>query len=325
MEANTRTPPPVPSFLHSGLAVLALIAYPLVAVYQWASRAHLVPCESFAELGLYVSGLPLFIYHSTTVPRYYVHVLSLTVWAYLTGQSFVVRYAEYPPRFIARPGSRDLRTFPITLSNNDDAYMQAGVPIRNDFERKWRPERLVAQRLHLVAPFYHSTPDVLDLRPYHLVGPRWTQGYGIIGHEVRLALIEEYGRWPGEIGLIAGRLFNWQTGDVEVGKIPIEFVSAPGVEETVEGLDSTIVVQWQDLGAGLRQGIRAVAILNDGNSVSTMSMATSSSVSLPSTESAASLASSEVSPVLPDVESPVPAVTSTVLGETPLVLPDVDM
>ena len=301
-----RASSPAPPLIYFCLLVWATVTYPAVAVYQWISRVKIPVRESFIELGLYVTGFPLFISHSTIVPRYYIHVLGLTIWAYVTGKSFVIRYPNRPPRFIARRSSRDLRVFTITPDDIEDAYMKAAVPIRNDLERKWRPERLVAQRLRPKAPFYHPTPGIFDLRPYRLVGPRLVQGYGVIGHGIRLALIEEYGRWPNEKGIIAGRVFNWTSGNIETGKIPIKFVSAPGVEETVEEFGARIVLEWQDLEAGLLRGMRATAIVDDGVSVSSLDIAStvssSSFSSTASTQSAASVAPSEAPPVLPPLD-----------------------
>lgn len=190
-------------------------------------------------------------------PRYHLRVAGFTLWAQITGWSFVIRHPHppYSPRFIARSNSRELRVFPITLEDKAEIYEGAQGNIWTIGGRKWRPESLVERRITKRDAFNRPPPqETVDFRPYKLVGPRLTQGYGLIGHNIRVALGEEYGRWPGERGVIAGLMYSWTSRRKIIGQIPAEFLATPGVEETLLFQDAHVVMVWQDLATGVARG-----------------------------------------------------------------------
>jgi len=82
----------------------------------------------------------------------------------------------------------------------------------------------------------------------------------LVGQDFCVALIEEYGRWPLDPKSIAGKLFSWDHDQLINGKLPIEFIMVPGVEEITEVNGMEIVVVWQDLEIGMSVGLKASAM-----------------------------------------------------------------
>jgi hypothetical protein len=218
----------------------------------------------FIPLGRYISGLVYLFYYSTTAPRYYIRVVVLTLVAYITGQSYVVRLPGGPPRLIAR-ASNVLRTFTLEYEDVEAIYTAVGVHAHNNLERRWRSAWRVRRFIANENPLHQPPTSEFDLRSYQLDGPRWTQGRGLVGHHAHLVLIEEYGRWLDERGVIAGRIYHQESGRLIIGRIPIGFVSAPGVEETINYNDIEITVEWQDIESGMMRGVRATAIAEESD------------------------------------------------------------
>ena len=215
-------------------------------------------------LMLYVTGVPYLVSRLTIRPRYLIKVAVFTVLAKITGRSYVVRTPGQPPRFIARSSCKDVHTFTLTDDDIHHIYVQVGIHARTYLERRWRPDWRVRRYLgHSVFPDAQDPPADVDLSSYRLVGPRLTQGQGLIGHNVHLALIEEYGRWPKENRSIAGKAFSWTGSNLVQVKFPTHFVTSPGVQETVDIGEVRITVEWQDLEAGISRGLRVSGITID--------------------------------------------------------------
>lgn len=232
------------------------------------SKAKIAFCESadsiFVAFGLYLTGLPSLLNHMTIGPRYWSKVIFLTIWAFLSGRSFIVHRTGHLPHFIARPSSKDLHVFNLTHADIHFIYRECGVHVRTYPYRNWRPEWKVAYLLN--GPNMFNQPPLplkIDITSHQLIGQRLTQGRGIIGHGICAVLIEEYGRWPGKRGVIGGKLFTWDGNELVHGKIPVQFVATPGVRETVENEETVMTVEWQDLESGMAQGLKAIAVTAD--------------------------------------------------------------
>ena len=209
------------------------------------------------SLKLYATGVPTLLYYWTVTPRYYLKVAVLTLIAYATGHSFVVRHPDRLPHFIARPGSRHLHTYPLT--SNDIEYVFAeGINLRSCEERKWRTPTAIQQRFGHHGPLYQPTfrtTMTFDFTSYQLVGLPLVQGRGLIGHHINVVLFEELGRCPHEREAILGKMFNWKDRKTVLGKIPISFVAVAGVQETAEIGEYIVQWTWMDLEAGMSRGI----------------------------------------------------------------------
>lgn len=209
----------------------------------------------------YAAGLVYLIHDSSITPRYHIKIAGLTFIAYLTNRSFLVRHPDRLPRLIARGSNKVLRTFSLTPDDINHIYAAVGIHAGLHQERKWRPDWRVLQLMGRTNPLYQPpTTREIDLSAYRLDGPRWTQGMGLIGSGICLALLEEFGRWPEEHGYIAGRVFTWDTEEVAYSKIPARFVTVSGVEETVQFDNCRITVEWQDLEVGMSRGLKATAV-----------------------------------------------------------------
>lgn len=248
-------------------------------------------------IGLCTTDLLDRAYGWTTVPRFYLRVTVLTVIAVVTGRTFVVRLPNHPPRFIARWGSTVLRVFPLTHKDIDHIYEGAGTYLRAYKERKWRSDMRVRQLL--TEPNQHGQlppPCEIDLRRYRLSGPRVVQGLGLVGQGVHLAVMEELGRWPGERGQIAVRLFDWKQGRPVLGRLPLSFVSGVNVEEICEVGEAQVTIKWEDMErGGARMKLGVYMDVSDATS----------SIALPS------LASSDALAVVPTPEIEPPARSTT--------------
>jgi hypothetical protein len=209
----------------------------------------------------YAIGLICLVRHSSITPCYHIKVTGLTIVAYITNRSYLVRHPDRLPRLIARGSNKVLQTFNLTADDIDYIYAAVGVHAGLHQERKWRPDWWVLQLMGRANPLYQPpTTREIDLTSYRLDGPRWTQGMGLVGSGICLALLEEFGRWPEEHGYIAGRVFTWDTNDLAYGKIPARFVTVSGVEETVQFDNCRITVEWQDLEVGMSRGLKATAV-----------------------------------------------------------------
>jgi hypothetical protein len=212
-------------------------------------------------LKLYVTGIPHLVNRLTIAPRWKIRVAGLSFWAKITGRSFVVRQSGQPPLFIGRPSSKDVHVFCLTSEDINHIYMGCGINARTYLDRNWRPDWRVRQYLTKTTIFNHPIPPVdVDLTPFRLIGPRLTQGHGLIGNGIRIALIEEYGRWPREPNCIAGKGFSWTSNSVVHFKFPTSFVAVPGVRETVDTEEVRITVEWQDLEAGILRGPKVTGL-----------------------------------------------------------------
>ena len=88
------------------------------------------------------------VYRYTTTPRYYLAVLILTPWAWITGQSFVLRRHPRLPRLIACR-SNTLCAFWLTNDNICTIYRHTGIQIETHQSRRWRPQELISTKLLL--------------------------------------------------------------------------------------------------------------------------------------------------------------------------------
>ena len=233
-------------------------AAPKVAVFfVVVSSVH----STSAKLRSYAKGTLLIANRWTIRPRYRIRIAGLTVWAQITGRSFVIREPGRLPRLIARARSRVIHTFPLTPGDVHNIYFTTSIHPLAIQARKWRPTRIVE---HLIQ--YSTTPTQplpilrFDLKSYRLVGPRLTQGYGIIGHGFCIALLEELGRWPEPGSFIAGKVFSWDDEAVSIAKIPTHFFTLPGVFETLEDEDKEVTVEWQELEEGLKRGPKVTVV-----------------------------------------------------------------
>jgi len=206
---------------------------------------------------LYITGVPILVSRYTITPRYLIRLTVLTIIAWISGKTFVIRHPHQLPYFIARPSSKVLRTFPLTINDIHFIYIETSIKVRSPQDRKWRPMDRVHRYMTRPGAFnlsLHRLQHARDLSDYQLEGPRLTQGFGIIGHNVRLAVVEEIGRWPGLPGSLAAIVFPWDTKDLVFGKIPINFTAKAGIEEQVVLENAYLRVVWQDLESGIVEG-----------------------------------------------------------------------
>ena len=219
--------------------------------------------------GSYLSPISQLVSRYTTTPRYKIRVAALTVWAHFTGRSFVDYHAGFLPRLIARTDSRDIHVFPLTGEQITHIYGAVGIHPHTYQRRNWRPSLTVERYLHFANVFNQPLPTTrIDLTSYHLIGRRLTQGSGIVGSKFHLVLIEELGRWPGERGVIAGKVYSFERNEITFAKIPIRFVTVAGVEEEIEGEEVRITVEWQDMEEGMANGLKVKTVpLNSSDSL----------------------------------------------------------
>ena len=218
-------------------------------------------CWILLSLGVHLSltGVLTAFYHSAIVPWYYFKIAALTVVAYVTGRSFVVRLPDRLPRFIARPSSRDVRTFVLSKSDVDFICSRTGPNLPLFDIRQWRPaeEVLTPEECEDQSDIIHRRRLIrLDLSLRRLVGPRLTQGQGLVGHGICVALVEEIGRWPGARKVLAGRFFSWNEDTLILGQFPVHFATVAGLEEIIRTPTGYLRHVWQDLESGLVQGLK---------------------------------------------------------------------
>jgi hypothetical protein len=202
----------------------------------------------FLNLGILIarSGILAIICRFTITPFCYLKIAVLTIAAFITGNSYVVRPPHQLPRFIASPRSRQIQAFSLTRYDQQCLYAKAGIQLRIFHTRTWKPEEEVTQ-----AFLQHSSLPIRDFTTYQHTGPLLGQGTGIIGHGVRAVLIEELGRWPGRPRSLAARFYSYDTNSMFLGRLPIRFVGITGVDETIKLEDGYIRTVWQDLEAGM--------------------------------------------------------------------------
>jgi len=198
--------------------------------------------------------LPTF-YHSVTTLRYWIQVACLAPWACITSRSFLIRRPGYPPCFIAHPGSQEVKSFALTQEDREQVHRASTVHPDMFQRREWRPRWEVDNILTIHDLTYRAGVG-LDLMTYHLTGPRLTQGRGIRGHNVNAILLEELGRWPDDRRAVAGRFFCWKTRRTVYGKIPVDFVAAAGIHETLDYGSVRVNMEWQDPEVGIPLGIQ---------------------------------------------------------------------
>ena len=99
-----------------------------------------------------------------------------------------------------------------------------------------------------------ESPTIIDLRHFQLIRPRLTQGKGLIGRNLHIALIEEFGPWSKGRKSLAGHVFSWDSNTLSIGCIPINFLHLPGVEETIEANQGRLTIRWEEKGRGKLQG-----------------------------------------------------------------------
>ena len=58
-------------------------------------------------------------------------------------------------------------------------------------------------------------------------------------------------------------MFLWDSNRLVNAKLPISHVAAPGIQETIETIDTTVTMEWQELGTGMLYGPKIVATFVD--------------------------------------------------------------
>lgn len=176
--------------------------------------------------------------------HYMVKVKVLTYYAKISRRSYLVRFRDSPPQFIAAPGSTEVRTFRPTSQERRAVYIKTGIIPTTVTPRRWRMADKVLSRLRWGPPFYHYPPStVIDLTGTTLRGAKFTQGRGLMGHNFHILLLEEFGRWPGDPARLAGRGYSW-THDREVLiQMPTHFAAAPTVMEEMSRPEGGMVLK----------------------------------------------------------------------------------
>ena len=219
---------------------------------HFTTRLRMVPSTLHYHAKVVTWHVNLF----TTLLSYRIKVAVLTVWANITDQAFVVRLPDEDPLFIARKSSRTLRTYPLTRSDIHNIYIRGNATLAESHDRQWRPATMVERRLRPTDPAYRRlTKKIINFHSYKLVGPRLTQGMGLVGHGIRVALIEEYGRWPGEPNQLAGHMYSWDLADACYGKIPLSFFDVPGIEVRELVVDTQVAREQQEGEVGTSPGL----------------------------------------------------------------------
>ena len=230
------------------------------------TRARFVMTYLWLAIAFRISavGVRIADYYSTMAPLYYSEVAILTLVAYLSGWTFVVRSPHQIPRLIARPGSKAIRTFPLIADDIRLVFSRTHPDCDPFAVRQWRSPGEVLRIISHNGPsaaIPHRLP--LDLTANHITGPLLTQGLGIVGENICAVLVEEIGRIHGDEGRIAGHFYNWRKGRMEYGRIPVEFLAVAGVEEEVELPNGTLYFVWQDLKEGMRAGVQAEMMVSE--------------------------------------------------------------
>jgi hypothetical protein len=166
-------------------------------------------------------------------PYYYVaKVAFLTKFARLSGRSYLLRFRDSQPQFIAAPGSIDVRPFLPNTQERLAVIMKTGIDPSPNLPRCWRIPERVRNHFRRSAPLYQNPPAItIDLTGSILKGGKFIQGRGLMGHDFHVILIEEYGRWPGNSRLLAGRGYSWVHEQEVLIKMPIGFAAVPTVLE----------------------------------------------------------------------------------------------
>ena len=209
-------------------SVLSVMQHILSTLIRWAITAY---------YGLTISGL--------------------TVWANITNQSFVVQQPGHLPHFIAPEGSMEVRAFSLHKSDNDSVAWHVALNLSQSLERHWRTASWVERSLTQPNLLNHPPPPFsIDLQSHQLAGPCLVQGQGLVGHGICVALVEEYGRFPGSPDLIAGKMVDLYEQKVVLGRFPLTFVAIPGVRETTNTDGRRVSAIHQDLEAGMQRGFQ---------------------------------------------------------------------
>jgi len=209
------------------------------------------------QLYLTMKGAPELVYHFAIIPAYYLKVAVLTITAWVTGKTFILRRPNHLPRFIARPHSKDVRIF--SLAPEDKIRILSRVHVQTCVFpriRLWRTPNTVLNLVGHSERFHPPLRLPLDLTPYRLVGPYLTQGLGLIGRDFCVALVEELGRIPNEDGMIIGQFYSWTEDRIVHGRIPIRFVVPAGVEEIAEVKGGMVCFRWPET-HGIIHGLQA--------------------------------------------------------------------
>lgn len=184
------------------------------------------------------SGLSVvspFVNRSTIAILFVIKLWGLTIWALISGRSFLIRRPGELPRLIARPWDHIACVFPLTSDDVHFIYTQTSINILSYQERRWDTWYHVDYRLNNPNSLNQAPPKrLVDLSHYRLVGQQLTQGFGVVGRGFCLALIEEYGRCPTGQNFIAGKVFLWGENELANGRIPINYFITSGVVEVQE-------------------------------------------------------------------------------------------
>ena len=257
-------PTPPLSLLQPYSATRTLIGHILARSMRWLTgKVRRAAHTAVASFWLYFIGVPYLPNRSTIEPWYLIKITLLTVWAYVFNSSFVIHRPGQLPRFIARSSNTDLRTFTLTHDDIHHIYLTTGTNLRVYQVRRWKPTRDVCNYLHYVGHDYRQIIVHHDITHRRLVGPHLVQGLGLVGHGICVALVEEFGRYPGKPFVLTGKVFSWNDQQFHNIKFPASFAAVPGVVETTEIGDMRITVEWQLLEDGMCRGLRASAISLD--------------------------------------------------------------
>ena len=168
-------------------------------------------------------------------PYYYMaKVVVLKRYAWFTKQSYLVRFRDSPPQFIAAPSSTDVRSYSLNSMEKRAIYQQTGIDLIHLSPRRWRITEYVRLQFFRHTPFYQEPPKItIDLTEATLCGPKFIQGQGLLRHNFHVVLLEELGRWHGDSRLLASRGYSWTHNRQVFIKMPLEFAAAPTVIEEV--------------------------------------------------------------------------------------------
>lgn len=178
-------------------------------------------------------------------PRYFVaKVKFLTFYAKYSKRSYLVRFRDSPPQFIANPTSIEVQSYRLNSQERLAVFQKFGIDPAVPSPRRWKLAESVNKRFHRQAPFYQPPPTiVVDLTSNLLRGPRFIQGRALMGLDHHVVMIEEIGRWPGDHHLLVCRGYSW-THDREVHiKMPIHFAATPIVLEEIQRPEGGVILK----------------------------------------------------------------------------------
>ena len=160
--------------------------------------------------------------------------------------------------FINYPPQRRIRAFYPSEDDVNFVYDKVGYHLRSLRYREWKPPAEVS-------PYLDHPPflDILDLTTTTLIGSKLFQGLGISGPGIRLAFLEEVGRYPGHGEDILALLYSWDRGSLILGRIPIKYLIPTGVREVFLVPNGRVYVTWKDVTQGILTGASVTAWLTD--------------------------------------------------------------